>query len=415
MLNMIILTNEYPYGSQETFLETEVQYYQKLDRVIIFPINNSGSKVVRSVPSNFTVVNTKSINKAIPIFYYRDICLEKYVLLNKFGFKRIVLEGDIFNEMNDFYKIAYYKSLSIVHQLHKMGIQKKDRLVIYSYWMREHALIAAFLKRRFPNSKLVTRCHRYDIYEEAAENSYLPFRRLILNTFDLICPISNDGKKYLAHNYGEVRARIKVFRLGVESKYKPYYRNDDRNVKLKVISCSNLYPVKRIDRIIDALSEINDIEIEWHHFGDGILEKGLRALCERKLVNRNVKWYFEGRVSNKEMLSYYEKEQPHILINTSESEGIPVSMMEAMSYGIPVVATNVCGVNEIVSDQNNGFLLDADFRTEQLVDRIQRIRYMSENDYLRLKKNAYMIYQKRYNAELNYKEFVNQLLKMYKD
>ena len=50
-----------------------------------------------------------------------------------------------------------------------------------------------------------------------------------------------------------------------------------------------------------------------------------------------------GRMKNKDIYSLYEKEKPDLFINLSSSEGIPVSIMEAMSFGIPVISTDVGG------------------------------------------------------------------------
>ncbi|NCO54621.1 MAG: glycosyltransferase, partial [Bacteroidetes bacterium] len=56
-----------------------------------------------------------------------------------------------------------------------------------------------------------------------------------------------------------------------------------------------------------------------------------------------------------------------LFINVSESEGIPVSIMEALSAGIPVIATNVGGTNEIVNN-DVGFLIDKEFEINTAVN-----------------------------------------------
>jgi len=47
-------------------------------------------------------------------------------------------------------------------------------------------------------------------------------------------------------------------------------------------------------------------------------------------------------------------------MNLSETEGIPVSIMEAQSAGVPILATNLGGTSEIVNNEN-GFLVEKDF------------------------------------------------------
>ena len=59
-----------------------------------------------------------------------------------------------------------------------------------------------------------------------------------------------------------------------------------------------------------------------------------------------------------------------MFINVSSTEGIPVSIMEAMSFGIPVIATAVGGTPEIVNNEN-GYLLSKDPSAKELAEVIQ--------------------------------------------
>ena len=65
---------------------------------------------------------------------------------------------------------------------------------------------------------------------------------------------------------------------------------------------------------------------------------------------------FMGYVPNVEIMQFMEESNVDVFINLSTSEGVPVSIMEAQSYGIPVIATNVGGTGEII-DKDNGILL----------------------------------------------------------
>ena len=75
-------------------------------------------------------------------------------------------------------------------------------------------------------------------------------------------------------------------------------------------------------------------------------------------------------------------------MNVSESEGIPVSIMEASSFGIPVIATNVGGVGEIVENGYNGLLLNKDFLNRDLSVCLKSIACMVDNDYQTFKKTC---------------------------
>lgn len=70
-----------------------------------------------------------------------------------------------------------------------------------------------------------------------------------------------------------------------------------------------------------------------------------------------------------------------MFINVSSSEGLPVSIMEACSFGIPIIATNVGGTAEIVQAGVNGILLKEQFETEVLKQAILRFAGMERQEY----------------------------------
>ena len=89
----------------------------------------------------------------------------------------------------------------------------------------------------------------------------------------------------------------------------------------------------------------------------------------------------------------------------SETEGIPVSIMEAQSYGIPVIATNVGGTSEIVHDGINGVLLSRNFDTADLLNAIETVicSYKSFSD------NALLTWKQMSDAHTVFPEFYKKL------
>ena len=414
MKQMVLITTDFPYGIGENFLETEVDYYTEFDQVYIYPIRHCVGKM-RAVPSNVIVHKKKKKTTITSNLCSWEIIKEIWYCVRRMGWNKIFGEMQVYRRVVDYYSRAYYEADRIGKSLKAAGIKAKDHIVIYSYWMHLPAIVAVLLSRKYPNAKLVTRCHGYDLYEERDKDLYQPFRKLIFEKMDVIVPISNSGKKYLSERYEKIRSKIMVCRLGVINNTENTATNAwwGKSGTLRIVSSSNLVPVKRVERIIEALSYIYNIPIEWKHFGDGAAENDLRRLSEELLRDRsNIKWQFMGRVTNQEMLDYYDKKRPHFLINTSESEGIPVSMMEAMSYSIPVIGTDVGGVGEIIEDQRNGYLINADADGKTIADMIRKVYDQSEQGYMAMSHYAKKTYDKRYNAKANYSKFVSILLSM---
>jgi glycosyltransferase involved in cell wall biosynthesis len=91
------------------------------------------------------------------------------------------------------------------------------------------------------------------------------------------------------------------------------------------------------------------------HFGDG--PERTRVESEAASLPPDVIWELRGQVDNATVRAYYQTHAVSVFLSLSASEGVPVSMMEAQSFGIPIVALAVGGVPEIVTTEV-GILLE---------------------------------------------------------
>jgi glycosyltransferase involved in cell wall biosynthesis len=140
-----------------------------------------------------------------------------------------------------------------------------------------------------------------------------------------------------------------------------------------------------------------------------MLKESLLAMAEVKLsVKNNVEFKFMGNIPNAEIHRFYASNNIDLFVNVSESEGIPVSIMEAMSYGIVVLATNVGGTNEIVNE-DNGHLLPSNLSCSYLANSIEYFLSLTEEKYRSYSNNAFKKWESEYSAKNNYKNFVTQL------
>jgi len=137
----------------------------------------------------------------------------------------------------------------------------------------------------------------------------------------------------------------------------------------------------------------------------GISFEKIRDICKSF---KFIQYEFTGQKKNKEILKFYAENYIDIFINLSTTEGLPVSIMEAMSYGIPVIATNVGGTSEIV-DNESGILIDIDFTNELLCDIICKINFMDQSKKDEMRKKALNKWKYEFQAEKNYTEFYNRI------
>jgi glycosyltransferase involved in cell wall biosynthesis len=226
---------------------------------------------------------------------------------------------------------------------------------------------------------------------------------------DALFFISNNGKQYFSEKLKKEKTGFIVSRLGIDNPYSGERKIGQSDVFM-IVSCSNMIPLKRIDLIIKALGITKaQKRIQWMHFGDGILKDQLSELANDLLgKSGKISYRFMGQYPNVELLKFYNQNRIDLFINTSSTEGIPVSIMEAQSAGIPVIATNVGGVSEIVVE-GTGSLLDPDFSTTELAGLIEYYSVLDENEMNEIRINAITNWRQNYNASLNYSNFVSNI------
>jgi colanic acid/amylovoran biosynthesis glycosyltransferase len=184
-------------------------------------------------------------------------------------------------------------------------------------------------------------------------------------------------------------------RLGVD--YKGRNPDPADYEPINVVSCSNLIGLKRVHLIIEALSLVTDINVKWIHFGDGHLLDEIKENAAKLAPNIEVD--LKGRVSNKEVLEFYRTNPIDLFINVSETEGVPVSIMEALSFGIPCFATDVGGTAEIL-EEIGGKLVSKEFEIDELSKYIVEIRDRAQSKDLR--NGAFSLWKKKCVAKENY-------------
>jgi glycosyltransferase involved in cell wall biosynthesis len=231
--------------------------------------------------------------------------------------------------------------------------------LFYDYWFENVTLALALLKRRGVIRRCFARAHRFDLYDAPAEDWVVPFRAFKAQQLDRIIPISEDGADYLrAKLPAGIHWKIKVSRLGVPDATPVPARSDPP----LVVSCSHMKPFKQVQMIPTLLAQVGS-PLRWVHFGDGpLLEETKRrahALPSRVL------WELRGDVPHPDVLRFFRETPVSLFLSLSVSEGIPVSMMEALSFGVPVMAYAVCGIPELVT-QETGVSLKTDWPIEKI-------------------------------------------------
>lgn len=316
-----------------------------------------------------------------------------------------------------FYILHYGLSVVNSYRFLKKEINNEPgecEIYLYAFWMTRPSYIAALFKWTYKEkiTKIVARAHGYDLYEERNAVEYLPFRQFISANMDEIHFISNDGRAYY-NNETCIKYHIsktpKLFLNYLGTYNEQGIKKIVRDKKdIIIASCAFVSPVKRLDLIIDFLSVIEGISVRWIHIGAGKLLDDIKTLTKERIPNIDVHFY--GNVENEMVLSVYEKEDVDFFVNMSDSEGLPVSIMEAMSMGIPVIARNVGGNSEIVNSKNGCLIDGVDVGEKELFRQFVMLRVERIDQYQILSENAFKTWQDKYNADINYRKFCEEVV-----
>lgn len=327
------------------------------------------------------------------------------VLYSKFAFKFMIefFRKNIFLSKTKLilWTEAAYKILMLSKNIRLKQILElaDENAILYFYWGRETSEILGFYKNI--KAKIIVRFHGYDLYEYRS-NNYIPFRSKQLKNLDYAVFVSENGERYLKSLYPKINFITKLSRLGTQSH--GLAKKSQDNV-FRIISCSRVIALKRVDLIAKAIMGLN-FEVEWTHIGAGYGFDDLKKNCETTPENIHIKLI--GQVSASDVSAYYAEKQLDLFINASTTEGLPVSIMEALAAGIPVLATNAGGTGELI-DANVGKLLPVKLNEKILIKHINDFRERYLKDAGKFKNNAFNKFDNLVNFKTNTLSFVSFL------
>lgn len=395
---LYFFTSSYPYGTGETFIENEIEILCKnFDKILIFP--NHIKKQIRPIPNNAEVVKIPESVSGISV----SDKLKFNVGLAVFSFKELIenpVSSDSFRYRMAYFKQLYARYLNLKNLLKTKEIESN---LFYTFWFEDWATVLGLLKRKKTIHSFVSRAHGYDIYEERRNDGVIPFRKLQLNMVDRVYCASKASMNYMKTKYPEYSNKITYSYLGVKNNGRNHI---EKCSHLTIVSCSNIIPLKQVGLIPEILKHLKQ-KVKWVHFGDGV---DMRIIREKiKSLPNNISTELKGRVSNEFVLEFYKDVHVDLFFHFSLSEGgVPVSIQEAASFGIPIIAFDSGGVSEIV-DKDIGLLLSRDLSSEDIVSQIQCNLEKIRNEKFRL--NVKKKCEAKFSATRNYLTFSHSLYK----
>ena len=408
MRNLIILlTYKYPYEPPcEQFLDEEIKYYLN-DDLCFVPCCWGVSQ--KEKHKNFDSTSLKTVifsrKKSLKFYMKAMASFLKAIFLYKKDKKR----SDIFSGKSSFK--SYFKSVLIskliAYEISKeYDLSKYEKVMIYSYWLNSNAIVAYLLKEFYSKRNIsicaVSRAHgQGDLFLDDFSRHVNRPGIFAYKSLNKIYTISECGFNFLKE---EGFQNIEVSRLGTLDGV--YSNKESSSTSFHIVSCSTVNKNKNVLEIAKQISKTT-FSIKWTHFGDGPEFEELKRFCE-SCGNKNFAFELKGNTRNEVIKSFYRLSSPDLFVNLSTIEGIPVSIMEAMSFGIPCIATNVGATSEIVINGFNGFLIELD-QIENLYNKIVSYYSMTPEEKNVYRLNAFNFWEKNYKASTNYENFAKKL------
>lgn len=301
-----------------------------------------------------------------------------------------------------------FKADCLLDALNRNKINYKGA-IFYSFWFYD-CIYLAMIKRRSRSSTVIVRAHGGDLFEyRVTLQNRILLRHFQLEYIDFLFSVSDAGTNYLQQKYPKHKEKIATSRLGTYNHgLSPFAPNDE----FVIVSCAHIRHQKRVHKIAKTLLQCHR-RIKWYHIGSENSHpndpKREEYIYYKELLKKspNITYIPLGALNNVEVINFYKNNHVDLFVSLSAFEGVPVSIMEAISFGIPVLSTDVGGCNEIVNEQT-GQLIPLNTPTAEIASIIERIASSNINT-LEFRRGVRAFWQNNFEIEMNYKELFDIL------
>ncbi|MBV6403741.1 MAG: glycosyltransferase [Flavobacteriales bacterium] len=343
MKELWLFTTRFPYGQGEPFLENELPFLaERFERIRLIPLVHDQG--IRVLPPNVEVVEPPADPYAVApplrmLAYARTWWRMRRVV------RTSAPDAAVRRRLWSDVRAAMRQALERMHRYRTGLFRDYDprRVLLYSYWMADHATALALLHLNDPRIGFVGRMHGFDLYAHRWPGDWPPFQALQMAHVQRLFLVSQAGLDDIKARHPAQAARCELARLGTHDHGPGPWSPAE---VLRIVSASHLVPIKRVALLVDALRLVRR-PVRWTHFGDGPERAAVEAAVAT--LPPHVHAELPGNIANQDLLAWYRSTPVDLFVHLSSTEGgVPVALQEAASFGIPLLAADAGGVREIV-------------------------------------------------------------------
>lgn len=393
MQKILLITRGFPIGNHEKgFLQTEYQCLKKKYDVLVLAILPQIEPLGNNTDVEVYIEEKIKTGRLLSQLKKKNVIREIFKAKHECGFIKWLYRCKAI--------VAYCARAENIESLINTIVEKNSVNLIYTYWCTPATVAALRIKEKNRKLKVITRFHGFDLYADRNKAEWQVLREYIASNSDGLFFACNQSKNYFIDQYHCAPDKAHVAYLGTD---KREIASPQNGGTLKLISCSTTKPEKRVEMIAKVVELIGEhIDVEWLHIGGDKLQFG-------NLDNKKVKYCFSGQLEHDKVIKKIREYNPDLFITLSCTEGgVPVTIQETYSMGIPALGTNTGGIPEII-EQGNGILVDMTETCENIANKV--INYYSQPVEIKkqFSQRAFLCWNNRFNAEINAESFMGEL------
>lgn len=407
--NLLIVTEHYPCGTQESFLENEIEELKKLFRVHVVTLDTE-RQMSQKLPKDVVFDRPAEKSGGLKRAFLRMACRFSNGYKQEAALAKA--EGRFTPAYQKHLLNTLVKSRLIYNYIRSQELFEQEApLLIYSSNFNDYLYGLCCLKEYAEDIRVVSRCHNANMFNPRTGKRRETMNGAINRLVDAVYFASEHSRQLYLDNFvepGEDISKFQVARIGVPGQEREPL-DPLPEFFLRIVTCSPTEPDKRLKLVADALTQVTGGCIEWVHIGTGSMQQELMDYAKEKLQDRKgIRCRFLGRLTREEIYQYYRDNYVDLMLSVSAAESVPTAMMEAMANRIFVAATNVDGVSAVV-DNDCGMLLPADVTAGQLAKALDGFCRISKESIARKGERAYRAWQEKFDAAGNCRLFAERL------